>query len=204
MGQAQSQLLPGLVLAGLRHTLAASDAFVREGWGWFPRNAPEVCDVGCTALLVAAYGSVPAYVCGQLCSGTWWSGSPRRKSRITSEGFFFPFWDWQGRSWFEMTQAPNIKVTLGSSSCNALPICTHLFFLKQARTSSEDVLVSVRRMLAGTKHHPVDSGFPVRYLLFFNVPSFSLFPIIISSHHQFQIAYSNTVLYGPTWYTRFP
>ena len=57
----QAQLPPVLVLARMHHTLAASYAFAHEGWDWFPYNAPEVYDVGCTALLVATYGAVPAY-----------------------------------------------------------------------------------------------------------------------------------------------
>ncbi|KAI9450190.1 hypothetical protein BJY52DRAFT_1303877 [Lactarius psammicola] len=61
-GQGQGQGLPPvLVLARLRHTLAASDAFACEGWDWFPYNAPEVYDAGCTALLVSTYCAVPAY-----------------------------------------------------------------------------------------------------------------------------------------------
>ena len=60
--QEQGTMSPVLVLARLRHTLAASDAFAREGWDWFPHNAPEVYDAGCTALLVDTYRAVPAYV----------------------------------------------------------------------------------------------------------------------------------------------
>ena len=132
-------LPPVLALARMRHTLAASDAFAREGWDWFPYNAPEVYDVGCTALLVATYRSVPAYARSALLRRVVERIAALQVARITRAYFFLPsetlsgvfetlfvffvllnlrLWDFQGRStkpgtgweWCNCCWAPNIKV----------------------------------------------------------------------------------------------
>ncbi len=87
-GQGQG-LPPVLVLARLRHTLAASDAFAREGWDWFPYNAPEVYDAGCTALLVATYRAVPAYARSALLRRVVERIAALQVGRITRAFFFF-------------------------------------------------------------------------------------------------------------------
>ena len=78
-----------VVLARLRHTLAASDAFAREGWDWFPHNAPEVYDVRCTALLVEAYRAVPAYARAALLGRVVERIAALQVARITCCVFFF-------------------------------------------------------------------------------------------------------------------
>ncbi|KAI9431725.1 hypothetical protein H4582DRAFT_2003799 [Lactarius indigo] len=82
-------LPPVLVLARLRHTLVASDAFAREGWDWFPYNAPEVYDSGCTALLVETYRAVPAYVRSALLRRVVERIAALQVARITRACFSF-------------------------------------------------------------------------------------------------------------------
>ncbi|KAH9059211.1 hypothetical protein EDB87DRAFT_1624070 [Lactarius vividus] len=121
-------LPPVLVLARLRHTLVASDAFAREGWDWFPYNAPEVYDVGCTALLVDTYRAIPAYVRSALLRRVVERIAALQVARITRAIE-------KTRNRIEMTQ-----LWLGAKHQDiAHPA---------ARTSGEDLLVSVKRVLA--------------------------------------------------------
>ncbi|KAH9061816.1 hypothetical protein EDB83DRAFT_2386249 [Lactarius deliciosus] len=121
-------LPPVLVLARLRHTLAASDAFAREGWDWFPYNAPEVYDVECTALLVETYRAVPAYVRSALLRRVVERIAALQVARITRAIE-------KTRNRIEMTQ-----LRLGAKH----PGDTD----PAVGTSGEDLLVSVKRVLA--------------------------------------------------------
>ena len=77
---------------GCGHTLAASDAFAREGLGLGSRdNASEVYDVRCTALVVAAYGAVPAYALLALLWRVVERIAALQVARITCAFFFFFF-----------------------------------------------------------------------------------------------------------------
>lgn len=127
-GQAQG-LPPVLVLARLRHTLAASDAFAREGWDWFPYDAPEVYDAGCTALLVATYRAVPAYARSALLRRVVERIAALQVARITQAIE-------KTRNRIEMTQS-----RLGAKHQGHI---AH----PAAKTSSEELLVSVTRVLA--------------------------------------------------------
>ncbi|KAH9170115.1 hypothetical protein EDB89DRAFT_2230895 [Lactarius sanguifluus] len=122
-------LPPVLVLARLRHTLAASDAFAREGWDWFPYNAPEVYDIGCTTLLVETYRAVPAYVRSALLRRVVERIAALQVARITRAIE-------KTRNRIEMTQ-----LRLGAKHPGDITD-------PAVRTSGEDLLVSVKRVLA--------------------------------------------------------
>jgi len=125
-GQGQGHGLPPvLVLAHLRHTLAASDAFAREGWDWFPYNALEVYDIGCTALLVDAYRAVPAYARDALLWRVVERIAALQVARIGLAGAIE-----KNRNLIETRN----EMTKGH--------------IAHPATSSEDLLVSVKRMLA--------------------------------------------------------